>query len=137
AAPRMGRLSTVTRLVDGTVSMPAEDPTTTTTPPSADSGRVDDSLARRLRGFGPLWLLSFLLILLGTALFNGLGALLVLLWARASRTPWADLGFVRPRSWWRTTLGGIGLGVAFKLVMKSLVMPLFGAPPINQAYHYL
>src|SRR6185503_19805680 len=28
-------------------------------------------------------------------------------------------------------------GVAFKLAMKSLVMPLLGADPINHAYHYL
>ena len=26
---------------------------------------------------------------------------------------------------------------AFKLLMKALVMPLLGAPPINQAYQYL
>ena len=32
---------------------------------------------------------------------------------------------------------GIVFGVAFKFVMKSIVMPLLGAPPINQAYHFL
>src|SRR5688572_25587302 len=28
-------------------------------------------------------------------------------------------------------------GSAFKLLMKAIVMPLLGADPINQAYHYL
>jgi len=74
---------------------------------------------------------------LGSALFSGLGALLVLLWARASHTPLRDLGFARPKNWTRTVLVGVALGVAFKLVMKSLVMPLLGAPPINAAYHHL
>ena len=32
---------------------------------------------------------------------------------------------------------GFVFGAVFKLAMKALVMPLFGAPPINQAYHYL
>lgn len=32
---------------------------------------------------------------------------------------------------------GIVLGVAFKFLMKAIVMPLLGADPINQAYHYL
>jgi len=32
---------------------------------------------------------------------------------------------------------GIVFGVAFKLFMKAIVMPLLGADPINQAYHYL
>ena len=32
---------------------------------------------------------------------------------------------------------GIVFGVAFKFLMKAVVMPLLGAPPINQAYHFL
>jgi membrane protease YdiL (CAAX protease family) len=32
---------------------------------------------------------------------------------------------------------GIGFGAAFKLVMKAIVMPLFGAPAVNPRYHYL
>lgn len=28
-------------------------------------------------------------------------------------------------------------GIAFKLLMKAVVMPLLGADPINAAYHYL
>ncbi|MGH9837182.1 MAG: lysostaphin resistance A-like protein [Blastocatellia bacterium] len=33
--------------------------------------------------------------------------------------------------------GGIVFGVAFKFLMKAVVMPLLDADPINQAYHYL
>ena len=105
--------------------------------PGAATPRDDDALAGRLRGFGPAWWLSFVLVLLGSALSPGLAALVVLAWAHRSRTPWSELGFVRPESWVRTVLAGIALGVSFKLGMKSFVMPLLGAPPINQAYHHL
>jgi membrane protease YdiL (CAAX protease family) len=66
-----------------------------------------------------------------------LGAILVPAWAHWSRTPWREIGYVRPRSWTITVAAGLVFGVAFKLLMKAVVMPLFGAPPINQAYHYL
>ncbi len=98
----------------------------------------DDAIARGLRGFGPLGILTFLFILLvGNAGVLPFGALLVLAWARGSRTPWRDLGFVWPRHWGRTVVVGILFGAAFKLILKAGVMPLFGAPPINPAYHYL
>ncbi|HJU72233.1 MAG TPA: CPBP family intramembrane glutamic endopeptidase [Gemmatimonadaceae bacterium] len=64
-------------------------------------------------------------------------ALLVLLWVQRSGKPWSDIGYVRPRSWVQTVAIGIACGVAFKLVMKALVMPLLGADPINQHYRYL
>src|SRR5438034_8481946 len=66
-----------------------------------------------------------------------LGAILVLLWVQWSRTPWRDIGYVRPKSWTRDLGVGVAFGIAFKLLMKALVMPLLGAPPINQAFHYL
>ena len=66
-----------------------------------------------------------------------LGGILALLWVRWSRTPWQEIGFVRPRSWTRDLAVGIAFGIAFKLLMKAIVMSLFGAPPINPAYHYL
>ena len=47
------------------------------------------------------------------------------------------LGFVRPRSWTVTIAGGVLFGVLSKLAMKSLVMPLFGAPPRNEHFQYL
>ena len=69
--------------------------------------------------------------------FEPLGGLLALAWAGRSRTPWRELGFVRPASW----VGPIALGIAFgallKLVLKTVVMPLLGAPAINPTYHWL
>lgn len=97
----------------------------------------EDVRAERLRGFGPLGLLAIVLILTGNLLFVPLSAILVLLWARASRTPWRDIGFVRPRSWIASLALGVVLGSAFKLVMKAIVMPLLGAPPTNAAYQHL
>jgi membrane protease YdiL (CAAX protease family) len=96
-----------------------------------------DRLARQLRGFGPLGLAAILLILAGNFLFLPLSALLVLAWAQASATPWADLGLVRPKSWTRSLAIGIVFGAFFKLAMKSIVMPLLGAPPVNAHYHFL
>jgi membrane protease YdiL (CAAX protease family) len=65
------------------------------------------------------------------------GALLVLLWARLSHTPWREIGYVRPRSWPKTIIAGIIFGSAFKLLSKSVIMPLLGAGPINLRYQYL
>jgi membrane protease YdiL (CAAX protease family) len=96
-----------------------------------------DRVAERLRGFGPLGLLTLLAILAGNLLFVPLSALLVLGWAWWSGTPWSELGFVRPVSWTRTVAVGLALGIALKFVMKAIVMPLLGAPPINPAYHHL
>ena len=100
------------------------------------SGRVDDDVARRLRGFGPLGILAILVILAG-AFFPPLGAILVLVWVGLSRTPWREIGYVRPQSWSGTLIAGIVFGVAFKFLMKAVVMPLLGAPPTNQAYQFL
>jgi len=97
-----------------------------------------DRLAARLRGFGPLGILAMLAItLVGNYPVPPLGAILVLLWVQWSRTPWRDIGYVRPKSWTRDLAVGMAVGIAFKLLMKALVMPLLGAPPINQAYQYL
>jgi membrane protease YdiL (CAAX protease family) len=105
--------------------------------PAPDSSAGRDRLAARLRGFGPVGSLTTLLILLAGPVVEPLGALLALLWAHLSRTPWAELGLVRPRSWIGTALLGLGLGATFKLGMKAIVMPLLGADPINHAYHFL
>ena len=101
------------------------------TPPS------DDLIAERLRGFGPLGILAILVILAGNGLFAPLSAILVLVWVRWSRTPWREIGYVRPRSWIGSLAVGILFGSAFKFLMKMIVMPLLGAPPINLAFHYL
>jgi membrane protease YdiL (CAAX protease family) len=102
-------------------------------PPSS----IEDPVARRLRGFGPLGLLAIILILAGNFLFSPISAILVLVWVQLSRTPWREIGYVRPRSWLASVAAGIGFGVALKFLMKAIVMPLLGAPPINEAYHFL
>lgn len=98
---------------------------------------MNNGVAAALRGFGPLGILAFVVIILGNLVVAPLSAVLVLLWARWSRTPWREIGYVRPRSWTRSLAAGIAFGIAFKLLMKTIVMPLLGADPINQAYHYL
>ena len=102
-----------------------------------------DRFAEALRGFGPLGILAILTILftgnvmVGKMIVLPIGATLALVWVRLSRTPWREIGYVRPRSWTVTAIGGITFGVTFKFLMKAIVMPLFGAPPINRAYHFL
>jgi uncharacterized protein len=65
------------------------------------------------------------------------GAIKALLWAWLSRTPWHEIGYVRPKSWMVTLAIGVVFGVAFKFLMKAAVMPLLGADAINPAYHFL
>jgi membrane protease YdiL (CAAX protease family) len=69
--------------------------------------------------------------------FLPFSAILVLLWTWRSRTPWREIGYVRPTSWIRSAAVGITLGIGLKFLMKAIVMPILGADPINQAYHYL
>lgn len=102
----------------------------------------NDRLATSLLGFGPIGILSMLAILLSGNVMVGafalpVGTLLVLAWVWLSRTPWREIGYVRPRSWLVALIGGAAFGSAFKLTMKTLVMPLLGADPINHAYHFL
>lgn len=97
----------------------------------------DDQVAARLRGFGPLGILAILVILAGNLVVASLSGVLVLVWAWRSRTPWREIGYVRPDSWGASLAVGVAFGIAFKFLMKAIVMPLLGADPINQAYHYL
>jgi membrane protease YdiL (CAAX protease family) len=101
------------------------------------SSRTRDRVAAALRGFGPLGILAILVIFAGNLVVVPLAAILVLVWAWLSRTPWREIGYVRPRSWIGVLVIGVVFGIAFKFLMKAVVMPLLGADPINQAYHYL
>lgn len=96
-----------------------------------------DHVARALRGFGPLGLLGLILVMPFSSLLGPFRAAVPLLWAWRSRTPLAELGLVRPRSWVRTIVLAILTGIAFKLAMKSVVLPLLGAPPVNAAFRAL
>ncbi|MGZ4873965.1 MAG: CPBP family intramembrane glutamic endopeptidase, partial [Candidatus Angelobacter sp.] len=51
------------------------------------------------------------------------------------RTPWHEIGYVRPRNWIASIAIGLAFGIALKFLMKAIVMPLLGADPINWAYH--
>ncbi len=95
-----------------------------------------DRFAADLRGFGPLGIVAMLLIAAGQ-IAAPLSAVLVLVWTTLSRTPWREIGYVRPKSWLGSLTFGITFGILFKLLMKAIVMPLLGANPLNQAYHYL
>jgi len=107
------------------------------TPARLSKPPAADRFAAALRGFGVVGIVAMVVIYLGNMLFLPLSAILVLIWAKASHTPWRELGYVKPRNWIATVALGIVLGVAFKFIMKALVMPLLGAPPINAAYHFL
>jgi len=101
------------------------------------------SFAEQLRGFGLAGIAAMLLILLTGNVFVGpmivlpVGAALVLVWVAASATPWRDVGYVRPRSWMAAIAIGTLGGVALKLAMKAVVMPMLGADPVNRPYHFL
>jgi CAAX protease family protein len=78
-----------------------------------------------------------MVIVTGALVGPPVSAALILTWSYVSGMPWSRLGFVSPQSWPVTVAGGIAFGVAFKLTMKAVVMPLLGAPPVNAAYHFL
>lgn len=104
---------------------------------------ADEQFAAALRGFGPVGIVAALAILLAGNMFVlpmvplPVGAALTLLWVRLSRTPWREIGYVTPRSWIRSAAVGTVFGIALKVAMKALVLPLLGADPINHAYHFL
>ena len=109
-------------------------------PPKQNSS--DTPFARSLRSFGPLGLFATALILLtGNFFVAGIvipaGAVLALAWVKLSHTPWREIGYVRPKNWTSTIALGIIFGSALKFAMKSVVMPLLGADPINWTFHYL
>ena len=106
-----------------------------TTDGSNVSQQATDSTAAALRGFGPIGLAAVAVIVIAPSM--PLKAILVLTWAWWSGTPWREIGYCRPASWILSLALGTVFGIAFKLLMKAVVMPLLGADPINAAYHYL
>ena len=109
--------------------------------PEQDSQRAD-KFAAELRGFGAIGIVAMLVVLLsGNAVVGGvvlpLSGIMAVVWMLLSRTPWREIGYVRPRSSIGAIAGGLVFGCAFKLVMKAIVMPILGAPEINAPYHYL
>ncbi len=106
---------------------------------NASSG---DDFAAQLRGFGPLGLITVVVVVLaGNAQYRSwtipVGALLALVWVRLSRTPWRDVGYSKPKNWIVTVAIGVVFGVLLKLLMKAVVLPLLGAEPTNEAFRFL
>jgi membrane protease YdiL (CAAX protease family) len=93
--------------------------------------------AQRLRQFGPLGVVAMGAIFASSLLGFIVTAILVFVWARHSNTPLRALGFKTPPHPTATLLAGVALGVTLKLGLKSIAMPLLGAPAINQTYHYV
>jgi hypothetical protein len=72
------------------------------------------SFPSSLRGFGPVGIITIIVILLTG---NLAGAALVLIWAWVSGTRWRDLGFVRPRHGAIDLIIALVAGVLFKILM--------------------
>ena len=92
------------------------------------------SVRSSLRGFGPIGIITIVVIL---AAGNLAGAALVLIWASVSGTRWRDLGFVRPPHGAIDLAIALVAGVLFKILMKAIVMPLLGLGAVNSTYHNL
>ena len=103
----------------------------------------EDNFAAELRGFGVIGITAILIILLsGNIILPGMillpvGAILTLIWVHLSYTPWSEIGYVKPKSWSFTIIIGAFIGIILKFFTKAIVLPLFGADPVNHAYHFL
>jgi membrane protease YdiL (CAAX protease family) len=106
-------------------------------PTAAPRPNFDTRFAASLRGWGPIGIIAFLVVFAGALLTPPIAAALGLVWLWLSRTPLRDMGMARPKSWAVTILGGLALGIALKFAMKAVVLPLMGADPVNQTFHYL
>src|SRR4030095_4938537 len=88
-----------------------------------------------LRGWGIVGILfTITVVLIGNVTLANMimlpvGAVLVLIWVEITETPWREIGYVKPKSWIAVVVIGLILGITFKLLMKAIVMPLFGADP--------
>jgi len=103
----------------------------------------DNSSSTSLRGFGIVGILFTLIVVLignvtlANMIMLPMGAILVLVWIKITKTPWCEIGYVKPKSWIAVIVIGLILGITFKFLMKAIIMPLLGADPINQSYHFL
>ena len=105
--------------------------------PDTAKSNFDMRFAEKLRGFGPVGIIAFVIVVAGVLLTPPVAAALGLIWLWLSRTPARELGLARPKSWAVTIFGGILLGIALKFIMKAVVLPVMGADPINHSFHYL
>ena len=103
----------------------------------AEPRRPDHGLPSRLRGFGVIGMVAMLMVIASVFVSTIVAGVLAVVWALGSRTPVRELGYTKPNSWPAAIALGLAGGALFKLMMKSLIMPLLGADPINHAYQYL
>jgi membrane protease YdiL (CAAX protease family) len=94
-------------------------------------------LAAQLRRWDGLGGLAFIVIAASLWIATPLAAALVLLWAWLSHTPFKAIGLVRPGSWTQGLAAGVALGLFEKFLLKAVILPLLGAPAVNEAYHFL
>ena len=71
-----------------------------------DAASAPTSLRDSLRGFGPMGIVAILVIASGALIGPVVSAVLILIWTWLSKTPWAEIGYGKPRSW----VGGAVLG---------------------------
>jgi uncharacterized membrane protein YjfL (UPF0719 family) len=96
--------------------------------PRTTNAGQQQNLAARLRGFGLMGLLGIAIIVSGV-LVNGLvAATLVVLWVVLSKTPWRDIGYVRPGNYAVTIAGGAAFGAALKLFVEGSSQAAVGCP---------
>ncbi len=89
-----------------------------------------------MRDFGPPGVLAVLAIVASSLAGFIVTAVLILVWAHYSETPLRRLGLgPLPRP--APALLGFALGVLLKLALKSVAMPLLGAPARNATYHHV
>lgn len=104
---------------------------------AALKANFDTRFAKALRGWGLVGIAAFVIVFAGALLTPPIAAALGLVWLWLSRTPLRDMGMSRPKNLAVTIVGGLLLGIAMKFLMKAVVLPLMGADPVNQTFHYL
>lgn len=91
----------------------------------------------RLAGAGPFGVIAFIFVSFVSILLSPIGSVFVLIWAWLARVPFSKIGFVRPGSWLGGVFYGVIFGVALKLFMKALVLPLLGFDAVNERFHFI
>lgn len=62
-----------------------------------------------------------------------IGATLVLIWRKIVKVPFRNLGLYAPKSWLKTIVLGVLLGIFIKLLFATIIMPLMGSVPSSSS----
>jgi hypothetical protein len=76
------------------------------------------------------------LFLAGNELFVPASAILILVWVRLSRTPWPEIGYVRPRSWIGSIFVGTVFGSCFQAGDEGNRYAASLCACVNPSYHF-